>query len=121
VGVGEDGDEGFGEEWFDVESVGGAAVAEKAGVEVSFVERLDDAGGVGLGELELDFWVEAPVLTEHGGQWGEHGGADEADAEKAKVSVANAAGFGEVFLYVAKGAAGALEEDFSGGGEFDGA
>jgi hypothetical protein len=58
-------------------------------------------------------------LAEHGGQRGEHGGADEADAEEAEVSVADAAGFGEVFLNVAQGAAGAIEEDFAGGGEFD--
>ena len=78
---------------------------------------MDDAGGVGLGELELDFGVETPVLAEHGGQRSQHGGADEADAEEAEVSVADAAGFGEVFVDVAQGAAGALEEDFSGGGE----
>ena len=33
VGVGKNGDEGLGEEGFDVEGVGGAAVAEEAGVE----------------------------------------------------------------------------------------
>jgi hypothetical protein len=56
-------------------------------------------------------------LAEHRGQRGEHGGADESDAEETEVAVADAAGFGEVFVDVAEGATGAFEEDFSCGGE----
>ena len=121
MGVGKDGDEGFGEERLGVESVGGVAVAEESGVEMAFVERLDDAGGVGLGELELNFGVESPILAEHSRQWGEHGGADEAHAKEAEISTTDAAGFGEVLVDVAESAAGAVEEDFSCGGELDGA
>ena len=80
---------------------------------------MDDAGCVGLGELELDFGIETPVLAEHGGQWSQHGGADESDTEEAEVAVADAAGFSEVFVDVAEGAPGALEEDFAGGCELD--
>jgi hypothetical protein len=60
-------------------------------------------------------------LAEHGGERGEHGGADEPDAQEAGLAAADAAGFGEVLLDVLEGAAGALEEDLSGAGEADGA
>jgi hypothetical protein len=117
MSVGKDGDEGFGEERLDVESVGGAAVAEEAGVEDALVERLDDAGGVGLGELKLDFGIEAAVVAKHGWQRSEHGGADEADAEEAEVAVADTAGLVKILLDVAQSAAGTLEEDFASGCE----
>jgi hypothetical protein len=60
-------------------------------------------------------------LAEHGGQRGEHGGADEPDAEEADLAAADAAGLVEVLLDVAESAAGALEEDLAGAGEADGA
>jgi hypothetical protein len=118
---GEDGDEGLGEERLDAEAFDGAAVAEEAGVEHAAVEGGSDAGCVGLGELELDAWVEQAIAAEHGGDGGEHAGADEADAQGSDVSAADGAGFFDVFVDVAQGAAGTLEEDFAGGGELNGA
>jgi hypothetical protein len=72
-------------------------------------------------KLKVDFGELTAVEAEHGRERREHGAADEADAQEADFSAANAAGFVEVFLDVAKGAAGAVEEDFAGAGEADGA
>jgi hypothetical protein len=114
-------DQGLGEEDFDCDAGGGAAVAEKAGVESLVGEQFEDPGGVGLVELQMDLGEAAAVLAEHGGQRGEHGGADEPDAEEADLAAADAAGLVEVLLDVAESAAGALEEDLAGAGEADGA
>ncbi len=118
---GEDGHEGFGEERLDVQLGGGAAVAQEASVEGALDEPLHHHGGVGLVELEL-YVGELPAITaEHGGQCCEHAGADEADAKGADLAAADAACLFEVLLYVAEGAAGALEEDEACAGELDGA
>jgi len=118
---GEDGDEGLGEERLNVKAFDGTAVAEEACVESAAVEGGSDAGGVGLGELELDARVEEAIAAEHGGDGSEHAGADEAYAEGSDISAADGASFFHILVDVAKGAAGALEEDFASGGEFDGA
>ena len=69
----------------------------------------------------MNLWVLAAVLTEHRGKRREHAGADETYAEEADLATTDTAGFVEVFLNVAQGAAGALEEDFACAGETDGA
>lgn len=114
---GDDGYEGFGEQGFDVEPRGGAAVAEETRVKRLVCDGLDDARGVGLVQLEMDAGEVAAICAEHGGQRGQHGGADEAHAQEADFSATDAASFVEIFLDAAEGAAGALEEDLSCAGE----
>jgi hypothetical protein len=103
------------------ERIGGVAIAEEACVECAFEEALGDLGGVGLVKLEVDPGVCSAVLAEHGGQRGQHAGADEAYAEEAFFAATDTAGLVEVFLNVLQGAAGAVEKSLAGAGEFDGA
>jgi hypothetical protein len=117
---GQDGYEGLTEESGDVEAFGGATVAEEAGVESSFEEALHYEGGVGLVKLEVHLGILFAVLAEHGGKRSEHAGADETYAEKAYFATTYAASLREIFLYVLQGAAGAVEKDLAGTGEFYG-
>jgi putative acetyltransferase len=118
---GEDDNEGLGDEGGDGEAVGGVAVAEDAGVEGAVLEALNDLGGEGFVEVEMDARVRPAIGAEDGGQGAEHGGADEADVERAELAAADGAGFVEVALDVAEGAPGAVEKGSARGGEADGA
>lgn len=116
---GQNGYEGFAEDSSDVEAVSWVAIAEEAGVECAVEQTLYDDGGVGLVELEVHPGEGAAILAEHGGQRDEHAGADEAYAEEAFFATTYAAGFGEIFMYVAQRAAGTVEEDVTSAGELD--
>ena len=118
---GEYGDEGLGEEGDDVEGVDGIAVAEDTGVEGSVLEAVDDLCGEGLVQMEGDEGEGLGVGAEDGGECGEHAGADKAHVERADLAAADAAGFFEVALDVAEGAAGGLQEGFACSRQRDGA
>ena len=118
---GEDGDVGLGEDGSDGEAFGGVAVAEDAGVEGSVFKSFHDAGGEGLMKMEVDAGEGLAEGTEDAGEGGEHAGADEADIERADLAATDAAGFVDVALDVAEGAACAFEEGDAGVGEGDGA
>ena len=118
---GEHGDVGLGEDGGDVEAFGGVAVAEDAGVEGTVFEAFHDAGSEGLVQVEVDAGVGLAEGTEDSWEGGEHAGADEADVERADLAAADAAGFVDVALDVAQGAACALEEGDAGVGEGNGA
>jgi hypothetical protein len=104
-----------------VDVVGGAAVAEKTGVETAVLQAFEDFGSEGFMKVKTHAGVGGAILTEDGGQGGEHGRADEADVEGADFSAANAAGLFDVAMDIAEGALGAFEEVLAGGGEADGA
>ena len=69
----------------------------------------------------MNLWILATVSAEHCGKGCQHAGADEADAEEADLAATDAAGFVEVFLNIAQGAAGSFEENVACAGEADGA
>ncbi len=63
----------------------------------------------------------AAIAAQHRRQRRQHAGADEADAQRADLAATDAARFGQVFSDGAQSAPGAVEEDFAGGSEADGA
>ena len=118
---GKDGDEGLGEEGFHVEMVLRVGIAEETDVEGAIVEAFEDAGGEGLLQLEVDLREALANGAEEGWETGEHGGADEADVERAELAGGDLAHFGHVARDGLEDVARAIEVDGTGGGEADGA